>query len=505
MSTFTSEPGIRLGGRYRLEDRLAAAAGWSAWKAIDEILARPVSVITFAAGYPRLDQVITAARAASRLTDTRLTQVFDVEDSWDHGYIVLEWPVGDTLGDLLAADSVDPLAAARIVAEVAGALSGAHAAGLAHLCLRPDAIRWTPGGGVKVTGLGIDAALTGLSADDPELADTRGLGQLLYAGLTGLWPGQDDAGLPPAPESEGRPWRPRQVRAGIPAVLDDITARALALPGEDEQRLFESPAEFAAALAAALPARQAPAPPSTAARTARQDFGRPTPPQRPRSRAYGPPQDDMPIRRRGGGRVLVVSLLALVAVGGASAAALHLLHKSSSSPPSRSSTSARPHASASTIAIQPVSAHGFDALNLSDSGDENTNMAANMLDGNSQGWATQQYFRSPFFGNLKAGTGLILDLGKPVKVSSITVTFGAVPGANVQIKIGNSNARSASNLASMVTVASADNVSGSYTFSVQHPVLGQYLVIWFTKLPPMAQTGNKYMAQVFGVAIHGTS
>ena len=65
-------------------------------------------MITFAAGFPRLEQVVTAARAASRLTDTRLTQVFDVEDNWDHGYIVLEWPVGDTLGDLLATGSMEP-------------------------------------------------------------------------------------------------------------------------------------------------------------------------------------------------------------------------------------------------------------------------------------------------------------------------------------------------------------------------------------------------------------
>src|SRR5215475_10055989 len=56
----------RLEGRYRLEDRLAASGGWSAWKAIDEILARPVSVITFASGFPRLQEVVTAARAASR-------------------------------------------------------------------------------------------------------------------------------------------------------------------------------------------------------------------------------------------------------------------------------------------------------------------------------------------------------------------------------------------------------------------------------------------------------
>jgi hypothetical protein len=504
MSTFTSEPGIRLGGRYRLEDRLAAAGGWSAWKAIDEILARPVSVITFAAGFPRLDQAVTAARAASRLTDTRLTQVFDVEDSWDHAYIVLEWPVGDSLGDLLAGDAVEPLAAARIIAEVASALSGAHAAGLAHLCLRPDAIRWTSGGGVKVTGLGIDAALTGMSADDPELADTRGLGQLLYAALTGLWPGRDEAGLPAAPESEGYPWRPRQVRAGIPTVLDDVAARALALPGQDEQSVIDSPAEFARALAAAIPPRPAPAAPSAVAR-GRPDQRRATQPQQSRPSPHDQWRNEPTARRRSTGRVLAVTVLALIAVGGASAAALHLLHKSPSTPPPRSSTSAHARASASTVAIQPVSAAGFDALNLADSGDENTNKAANVLNGNSQGWATQEYYTSPFLGHLKAGTGLILDLGKPVRVSSITVRFGAEPGANVQIKVGNSNARSASNLASMTTVASRNGVSGSYTFNVQHPVLGRYLVIWFTKLPPAAQAGNKYMAQIFGVAIHGTS
>jgi serine/threonine protein kinase len=507
MSTFTSEPGIRLGGRYRLEDRLAAAAGWSAWKAIDEILARPVSVITFAAGFPRLDQVMTAARAASRLTDTRLTQVFDVEDSWDHGYIVLEWPVGETLGDMLAAGSIEPLAAARIVAEVADALSRAHAAGLAHLCLRPDAIRWTPGGGVKVTGLGIDAALTGASADDPQLADTRGLGQLLYAALTGLWPGRDDAGLPPAPETDGCPWRPRQVRAGVPTVLDDVAARALALRGQNEQTFLESPAELAVALVAAIPPLRVTHAPVTTVRAARHDPRRATQPQQhaPGPGARGLPQDDMPIRRRSAGRVAAVGLLALIAVGGASAAALHLLHKSPSAPPSRSSASGAPHASASAIVIQPVSAQGFDALNLSDSGDENSNLAANILDGNSQGWATQQYYRSPYFGNLKAGTGLILDLGKPARVSSITVTFGAVPGANVQIKVGSSDARSPSNLSSMTTVAGQNDVSGSYTFTVHHPVEGRYLVIWFTKLPPMAQANNKYMAQIFGVAIHGSS
>src|SRR5947208_2860317 len=91
MSTFISEPGTRLGGRYRLEDRISASGGWSAWKAIDETLARPVTVLTFAPGFPRIREVVTAARAASRLTDARLAQVFDVEENWDQAYVVMEW------------------------------------------------------------------------------------------------------------------------------------------------------------------------------------------------------------------------------------------------------------------------------------------------------------------------------------------------------------------------------------------------------------------------------
>ena len=80
MSTFISEPGTRLAGRYRLVDQVTAGNGWTLWKAIDETLARPVAILTFASGFPRISDVVTAARAASRLTDPRMAQVFDVED-----------------------------------------------------------------------------------------------------------------------------------------------------------------------------------------------------------------------------------------------------------------------------------------------------------------------------------------------------------------------------------------------------------------------------------------
>src|ERR1700759_394758 len=161
MSTYISEPGTRLAGRYRLRGQMVTGNGWTLWKAIDETLARPVSILTFASGFPRIPQVVTAARAASRLTDPRMAQVFTVKDGAGQSYIVLEWVGGDSLTDLLDGGPLDPSLACSLVGDAARALVGAHALGQAHLRLTPDSLWWTRGSGIKITGLGIDAALNG--------------------------------------------------------------------------------------------------------------------------------------------------------------------------------------------------------------------------------------------------------------------------------------------------------------------------------------------------------
>jgi hypothetical protein len=512
MSTFISEPGTRLGGRYRLEDRVAGASGWVAWKAIDEILARAVTVVTFADGFPRVEEVLTAARACSRLTDARLAQVFDVEDTWDNAYIVMEWAAGDTLEDLIAAGPVDPVAGARIIAEAADAMSAAHAAGIAHLCLTPDSLRWTSGGGVKVTGIGTDAALFGTTAEDPELADTRGLGRLLYAVLTGLWPGPDYPALPTAPFTDGHPRRPRQVRAGVPAGLDDVACQAMQLTGRDGGGTLTSPSQLARALLAELPPEEIPpAAQQDSRRTAAQrqaaqrppgerDFWDETaPPGRAPSRA---PEWREPRPERGGrsaGRLVMIVVLVLVVVAGVAVAAVKLLDKGGSPQPAAVHHGTAP--AAGPAVLKPVSAHGFDALNLSDTGDENDSQAANAINGNPAGWTSQTYATAGL-GNLKAGTGLILDMGRPVKLSSITVQFAAPAGADVQIKMGNSNTRSTANLQSMQTVATGTDVGGTVNFRATTPGTGQYIVIWFTKLPPA--TGG-FAAQILSIIVRGAA
>jgi hypothetical protein len=515
MSTYISEPGTRLGGRYRLEDRVSASSGWAAWKAIDETLARAVTVLTFAPGFPRITDVVTAARAASRLTDARLAQVFDVEEDWDRAYIVMEWVAGDSLADLLAEGPLDAGQGAEIIEQCAEALAVAHAAGVAHLCLTPESLRWTPGGGVKVTGIGIDAALAGTSAEDPALADTLGLGRLLYAALTAHWPGGDWPGLPPAPEVDGHPRSPRQVRAGVPTALDDVTCQALFQRAADGDEPLGTPAMFAAALARAAPAL-VPRPAVTGqgegfaltSRPARQPDSAPWEQYadpawretRPRGLAGG--------KRAGGGagKALAV-LVAVLVLAGAGLGALMLRHHHGGAP--ASNNQARHHTSASSNPVSvltPVKADGFDPLSsvAADPQNENDSQAHFAIDNDpSTAWHTQYYFGDPRFGHLKSGTGLILDMGKPVSLSSVTVTFGSVPGANVRIELGSDNTRAASTLQSFTPVANAKDVAGQTTFNVTSKTTGRYVLIWFTKLPPKAG-GSSFEAEIYNVVVKGT-
>ncbi|MHB1874948.1 MAG: protein kinase family protein [Streptosporangiaceae bacterium] len=568
MTTYTSEPGSRLGGRYRLEDRIAAGSGWAAWKAIDEILARAVTVFTFAAGFPRVSEVVTAARAASRLTDPRLAQVFDVEDAPDGAYVVMEWAAGETLSDLLSHGPLEPARAAQVIAEAAAALSSAHAAGVAHMCLSPGSVRWSPTGEVKVVGLGIDAALAGASADDPVLADTHGLGRLLYAALTGYWPGSELPVLPQAPEADGEPRSPRQVVAGVPSALSDLTCRAMNLRSRSGEPALTTPDELARALVATLPTGPLlaePVPSSWRAEYAPvaegwDADGPPTGPgdygwsgsgpdsgwpasdrdgwndqgpggrDRNDGRDNGYPGADSPGgwpatpgtvgwppagrggRRRPPGRPrtrtrMPVIIAASAAVVVLIVAAVVTLLPSHSAPQARGGTpTGNPTQQASkVITLQPVGASGFDPLASyqSDPHNENSPAAPLAIDHSLKTAWTTQWYRSATFGGLKSGTGLIIDMGRKVRFTQVTVTFGSEPGADVKLLVGNSAARSKANLDSMTTVASGTDVTGAATFTIKSKVTGQYLVIWFTRLPQKPGSGTWYMGQVLNVTVNG--
>ena len=221
---------LRLGERFRLDGLVAEAAFTRVWQATDELLCRPVRIHLLPPGRPVPGGVAATVSAAARVTDPRLSRIFDADYRTDCPYIVSEWAPGTDLEDLMATGLPSPALAAAIVADAAEALARAHRAGVAHLRLGPRSLRWG-GSGVKVSGLGIEAALSGACATDPAAADTAGLARMLYALLTGCWPGPEATRLPPAPLNRGRPCPPRRLRPGVPDALNDITCAALTSGG----------------------------------------------------------------------------------------------------------------------------------------------------------------------------------------------------------------------------------------------------------------------------------
>ena len=249
-----------LGGRFRLDERISLddhvtgpcgssweARGLSLWKATDRLLGRPVTVYLLPPG-PVPGSVADAVRSAARASDPRLATVYDTDFDAECPYIVSEWAQGTHLEDLVRTGLPHPALAAAMIADAADAIAVAHRAGVPHLRLTPRTLRWHPRTGLKITGLGLDAALCGTTAADPVAADTTALAWMLYALLTGYWPGDDATALPPAPRHRERVCTPRQVRAGVPAILDAITYRGLRGEAADAPLRAQTPVGLAMAL-----------------------------------------------------------------------------------------------------------------------------------------------------------------------------------------------------------------------------------------------------------------
>jgi len=537
MSTYTSEPGTRLAGRYRLVDQVSSGTGWAYWKATDETLARSVTVLTFASGFPRIAETVTAARAASRLGDPRFSQVFDVEDGEELAYVVLEWVAAESLLDMLSEGPLDPARAAALMVEAARAIAAAHEIGLAHLRLDPACLHWTAGGGVKIVGLGIDAALAGPDPETPavpgegggdsELIDTRDLARLLYAALTGYWPGQpvsdgSDTGapqvarpalLPPAPENGSGLCTPRQVSAGVPAGVDDVTCRALFQRPNRHGPALSTAAMFADALASAAPPMPLPFAAGAVAATRAdqaglgQQPGGPSGPYPPEALPMGPhPRPGggrkPPRQRSAAGRAVIgaVIVLVLAAVGVAAWSIGRNLHHTAGPAPVRTHSSSPSAAAASQLT--PVSAAVYNPLGSN--GDDDPADAPKAIDASaSTFWHTSYYLGHPVFGNLKKGTGLILDMGRPVLLSQVEVQFGASCCAHVVIAVGNSSTVSAATLSTFSPVQGSSAAHGSTTFDVTKQATGRYLLIWITDLPPLAGSPDRYEAMIYDVTVHG--
>ncbi|MBF9130034.1 protein kinase family protein [Plantactinospora sp. S1510] len=474
-----------LAERYELADHINDdSAGRQVWRGVDVILRRPVAVVLRYPGGDSAKEMLQAAVAASRVIHPNLVGVYDAIDEEDRAYVVREWVDGHSLRELVADGVLDPTRATSIAHAIAGAIAAIHATGMVHGNLHPGTVMVGDDGRVVLA----DARTDG--ADTPE-TDVRAVGGVLYYALTGHWPHAEASltsgsgrrartALPDAVrDASGTIAAPRQVRAGVPAYLDDLTMDLL-----DSQL----PVPSSDVLAAELSRLDA------AAGEQYLDSG----PLRFTSGDDAGP--DLPAT--GGRRMLIgVAALLVVALVGLLLGINALVggdpadDQTGSSPtpgtttqPAAAGDPDPPTTKPQKVAIKADQVRIIDP----DGTPSELDGAEKVVDGDpNEAWETESYKRSSKFGNNKAGMGVLIDLGEPRAVTSVQVQLSD-RGAAAELRSGTQDFAKTSAGDKQLVAAyklvgnpiEADGSGSTMTFSSFEPdQTYRYLLLWITELP----------------------
>jgi cytoskeletal protein RodZ len=164
-----------------------------------------------------------------------------------------------------------------------------------------------------------------------------------------------------------------------------------------------------------------------------------------------------------------------------------------STPSSRPSSPSPSPAPAATRPLAPAGVAAFGPGGTADGDDPQS--AALALGGDPGRPWHSSWYTTARFGNLKDGTGLLVDMGRAVTVSSVRVRLGN-PGADLELRAGRVPA-----LAGLPRVASSFGAGGTVQFRLARPPHVQYLLLWFTRLPP--DNAGTYQATVWKIGVQG--
>ncbi len=248
-------PGYLVAGRYRLLSRIGSGAMGAVWLARDELLGREVAIkqvlstsgMDAAEAADQRSRALREGRIAARLSHPHAIAMYDMALEAGEPWLVMEHLPSRSLAAVITAHGpLPPAQVAQIGAQVADALSAAHAAGVVHRDVKPGNVLIAEGGRdqgtVKITDFGISRARgdvtvtkTGIISGTPaylapevargyepiEASDVFALGATLFTAVEGIPPfGLDDntiALLHRVAAGEVTP--PRQAGALTPALL----------------------------------------------------------------------------------------------------------------------------------------------------------------------------------------------------------------------------------------------------------------------------------------------
>src|SRR6201989_3478821 len=275
-------PGIEFAG-CRVEEILGTGGMGVIYRATELRLGRPVALKLIAAdgaSDPALrERFEREARITASIDHPNVIPVSAAGEENGHPYLVMRFVPGTDLHKLLRREGwLDPVRAARMVAQVADALDAAHAAGLVHRDVKPANVL-IAGDHVYLSDFGItrfqeaDTQITDsggwvgtvdfmspehLRAEPTDArSDVYALGCVLYMALTGRPPFRRQT-VPATITAHLHEPPPRPSETpDVPLAFDAVVARALAKDPRDRYASAGGPRRAALAAATGAPAATA--------------------------------------------------------------------------------------------------------------------------------------------------------------------------------------------------------------------------------------------------------
>src|ERR687892_2157064 len=153
-------PGVTLGGRYRLDERIASGGMGDVWRGTDQVLGRTVAVKIL---LPALleepgfaERFRGEARTMATINHPGVVDVYDYGSDQHVAFLVMEYVEGDALSRTLnRVGRLTPARTMALVAQAADALQAAHDKGIVHRDVKPGNLLVRPNGTLVLTDFGI--------------------------------------------------------------------------------------------------------------------------------------------------------------------------------------------------------------------------------------------------------------------------------------------------------------------------------------------------------------